>query len=330
MLQTWILGRKRLELREVPVPKPEPGEVVIRVEAATTCGTDLKLYRRGHHPKIPIPGPFGHEYTGTVVDIGEGVELFKPGDPVIGVNTGPCQACSFCRRGLWNHCETLFDEMVIGTYAEFVKIPARVVQTNLHLRPSGVSPIVAPMVEPLASVLHGMLRLSPKPHERGMVIGSGTLGILFSLLLQNLGVEVVLVGRNPRKNRWAQEIGVQQVIETPPKNSEFDFVIECTGNPEVWSRALSWTRPGGRVLLFGGLPKNVQIPWDAHDLHYGERVLIGTFHFTPQEVQHAVHLIASQNLPFERLITRTYPLTRVVEAFEALDRGEGLKFVIQP
>ncbi len=329
MRQVFLLGPQRLEIREVPIPTPGPGELVLRVEVALTCGTDLKTYRRGHHPKIPVPGPFGHEYTGRVARIGSGVQGFREGDAVMGVNTGPCFACTYCHRGLFQHCETLFDDMVIGTYADYVRIPARVVRTNLFLRPPEIPETVAPLIEPLASALHGIQVLRPW-QERVLVIGSGPLGILLAFALEAEGNEVTLLGRNPQRNAIARQIGLKHVTDRPPSTQDFDAVVEATGTPEVWQQSLEYLRKGGRVLLFGGLPSTAHVAFPAYALHYEEKHLLGAFHFTPHDVRRAYEFLRQHGERLHPMITGEYPLEQIQEAFHRLDRGEGLKFAIRP
>lgn len=332
MKQAWLVTKKRIVLRDMPIPVPEPGEVVLRVEVATTCGTDLKVYRHGTHPVIKVPGPFGHEYTGVIHAIGEGVKEFNVGDPVMGANTGPCYECAECKRGRFNHCQVLFSDMVIGTYSEFVRIPKRVVKSNLFRRPEHIERKIAPLLEPLASVVHGIKQLVPLSGERGLVIGSGPLGITFSLLLQNRGVDVTLVGRNEWRNKVAFNLGIKKVYNSGGFSQRyfFDFVVDCSGNPEVWERALMYLAPRGRLLLFGGLPKGSVFRVLADEIHYKEFRLIGTFHFTPEDVGEAMDILSSGELPLDALITGEFPLKEIEIAFRMLEKGRALKFAILP
>ncbi|MBX6378514.1 MAG: alcohol dehydrogenase catalytic domain-containing protein, partial [Clostridia bacterium] len=149
-----------LELRDVPTPTPGEGEIVVRVEAALTCGTDLKAFRRGHR-YIPMPGPFGHEYAGTVVAVGEAVRRFRVGDAVAGVHSAPCFSCYWCRVGQENLCPHL--TMTFGAYAEYLRLPAAVVAHNTFLRPANLPAEEAALVEPLACVLHGLAEAPVRP-----------------------------------------------------------------------------------------------------------------------------------------------------------------------
>lgn len=331
MKQAWLIGKRKIVLKDVPIPKPRPGEVILRVEVATTCGTDLKVYKYGVHPVLRVPGPFGHEYTGIVHAIGDGVSKFRIGDTVIGANTGPCYICSQCKKGSFNHCETLFNDMVIGTYADFVRIPERVVKSNLYKRPQHLKKEIAPLVEPLSSVIHGIKRLVPLSGERGLVIGSGPLGIVFSLLLQSWNVEVSLIGRNRWRNEIALKVGVKNVLhskEFKPRKP-FDFVVDCTGNPEVSEKALEYLESRGRFLLFGGLPKGTRLQVLADEIHYREINLIGTFHFIPEDVKDAVNILSKGELLLDGLISRELPLKDINIAFRELEMGRALKFAIR-
>ena len=164
----------RLEVEERPDPVAGAGDVVIRVDAALTCGTDLKAYRRGH-PKMPCPTVFGHEYAGTVVSVGEGVDAFAVDDELMAANTGPCLECFFCTRDQENLCETIMEEMVLGAYAEYLRVPARVVRRNAFVKPADLSFETAALLEPLASVCAGLALLPAvqvRPPATVLLIGA--------------------------------------------------------------------------------------------------------------------------------------------------------------
>ncbi|NOY65513.1 MAG: alcohol dehydrogenase catalytic domain-containing protein, partial [Nitrospirae bacterium] len=152
MLRAILVREKIIELEDTYVPEPAPGEVLIRVRTAMTCGTDLKAYLRGHK-LIPMPGPFGHEYAGEVVAVGEGVNNFKIGDQVMGVHSAPCMSCDYCKREAFNLCENIMNTKVLGSYAEFLLLPAHIVNLNLYHKPANITFEEAALLEPFSCVV---------------------------------------------------------------------------------------------------------------------------------------------------------------------------------
>src|SRR5579885_2337069 len=184
-----------ITLKNVDVRRPGPGEVLVKVQAASTCGTDLKAYLRGH-PQIPMPGLFGHEYSGVVAEVGEGAP-FRIGQPVMGVHSAPCQMCYWCAEGQENLCESIMTTKVLGTYAEYINIPAHIARLNLFEKPDGLSFEEASLLEPLACVAQAISLLKLKPEMSALVIGPGSIGLMFVAALRLLGVEnISLAGRN--------------------------------------------------------------------------------------------------------------------------------------
>jgi L-iditol 2-dehydrogenase len=317
----------------------------VRVEVALTCGTDLKTYRRGH-PKLPLPTPLGHEYTGVVVAAGEGVTRFRPGDAIVAAPSAPCGACPPCARGLENLCDRIDGTtMAWGAFADLIRIPAHVVRRNVFLRPPGLDPREAALLEPLACVVNGVARLDLTRAETVAVLGAGPIGLLFVALLERRGVErVLLVGRHARRLEAGRAMGADEVVDLPPGSSPADVArlvrthakdgacaaVECVGRPEAWLGAIAAVRKGGEVLLYGGCAGGTQVPLDAHRLHYDALTLKGAFHFTPADVRIALDLLARRALPLKGLVTADVPLSRVEEALEAAGRGDALKLAIVP
>ena len=329
----------RIVLVDRPAPEPGPGEVRVRVRAALTCGTDLKTYRRGH-PKIPLPAPLGHEYSGEIDAVGEGVTRFSPGQAVMGVHTAPCGACGPCARGRENLCESLMQRKVLGAFAEQILLPAEIVRRNLYPIPSGLSFRAAAFLEPLSCVVHG-LSLLEGPPETALVVGAGPIGLLHVMLLALGGTRVYVAGRRRRRLETAVDLGARRAWDVrEPRWAEelrdasggrgMDAVIECTGSAEAWEEAPRHVRPGGTVVFFGGLPAGSRVRVDATRLHYDEIALRGAFHFTPADVRSARDRLAAGALPVERLVSDVFPLDRTAEAMARLDAGEGIKYCIEP
>ncbi|MDR7521357.1 MAG: zinc-binding dehydrogenase [Armatimonadota bacterium] len=338
MRQAVLRGPRALELVETPIPQPRPGEVVVRIRAALTCGTDLKTYRRGH-PRIAF-GPFGHEASGDVASLGDGVDGLSVGQPVAFVPTAGCGQCGDCRRGRSNLCQSLFDDIALGAYGDFLRLPSRVVRQHLFPKPAHLSYLEAAFLEPLACVVHGWSRLGPM--ERGLVavVGLGPIGLLHVYEARRRGLQVIAVGRRPGGLALARRAGAHQVVDATEGDmarmlhalggQEPDVVIECTGTADVWRSAPHWVAPGGRVLLFGGLAAGTEPAFDATRLHYSEVDLISAFHYRTPDVHEALHLLDSGAIRPADLITGLRSLDGIREVFSDLDRGTGLKYAVLP
>jgi len=338
MRQAVLRAPYDLALEDVPVPIPAPGEVVVRVRAALTCGTDLKTYRRGH-PRVPF-GPFGHESAGDVAAVGDGVEGFAVGQAVVFMPTAPCGECGPCRRGSENLCQTLFDDMAVGAYGDQIRLPRRIVRRHLFSKPETLSYVEAAFLEPLACVVHGWRRLGGFRGGRVAVVGLGPIGLLHIREASRRGLEVVAVGRRAAARAQAVRVGATHTIDAgaddPGESLRAlwgdgpDVLIECTGSPDVWTAAPGWVAGGGRVLLFGGLPGGTTPGFDATRLHYGEVDLIATFHYITEDVHAALALLSSGTFRPRDLISETRPLDAIVQVFHDLDRGLGAKYAVLP
>lgn len=338
MLQAWLDAPRALRLQDAPVPVPEAGEMVVRIRMALTCGTDLKTYRRGH-AKLPF-GPFGHEGVGEVVAIGAGVLNLQVGQRVTWLPTAPCGACALCRRGRPNLCRNLFDSVVLGTYAEYLKINARVSQQ--HIFPlEGLTDLQGAFLEPLACVVHAWRQLEPLPGNRVCIVGTGAMGYLHLLEARARGCETVVVGRRTERLELACALGAQHTVQASEDtdwqahvrtltDGGADVVIEATGAKTIWELAPDLAAPGGKVLLYSGLAKGEQVSVLAERWHYDELTILGSFHFTTQDARTALERLRQGQLPVERLITGTYPLREIAAVFDRLDRGEGIKYAIVP
>lgn len=341
MRQAFLEAPGQLVLRRVEVPRPGPGQVVVRVRAALTCGTDLKTYRRGH-ARLPVPGPFGHEAAGEVVEAGPGAGSWQPGDAVVWLPTAPCGECPECARGRENLCRRLFepDRLALGTYADFVLLPAPVVARHLFPAPAGVPARVAALLEPLACAVRGARRLGPAGDV--LLVGGGPMALLLALALRRHGARTVtLVSRRPGVAGVARFLGATHVVEGPVhqqvpelrslRPGGFEAVVECTGSPEVWELAPALARPGGRVLFFGGLAAGTRVAFDAYRLHYEEVDLVGAFHYTTEDARAAYALLGEEAGRLEALVAGERPLSAVADLFRRLDReGHGLKVAVVP
>ena len=335
MLAALLYGQEDLRLEQIPDPTPAAGEVVIQVEAATTCGTDLKVWRRGGHAKMLTPPTlFGHEGAGRIVAIGAGVTNWRVGDRVVANNSAPCMKCFFCQRREYSLCPKLTWNN--GTFAEYITIPAPIVQHNLLQIPDQVPSVLAAMTEPLACVLHGISRSQVKPHDRVVVLGDGAIGLMFVAVLSEY-TEVILWGGNNKRLEIGEKLGAartfnyHQVTDIPNTVRELtdgwgaDVVIEATGIPSVWEKAIACARPGATVNLFGGCPKDTTITVNTEQLHYSEITIKGVFHNTPEYVKSALSLIASGTISFDLLISEQRPLQDLEQVFMDMKARKVIK-----
>ncbi|HVE65525.1 MAG TPA: alcohol dehydrogenase catalytic domain-containing protein, partial [Thermoanaerobaculia bacterium] len=271
------------EERDVAAPRAGAGEVVLRVLAALTCGTDAKLLARGH-PKIALPVTMGHEACGEVVEVGEGVEEFRVGDRVAPGISGPCGRCRECRTGMPNLCATAHGDRTWGAFAELLRVPAGVVAANLHAVPVGMPDEAAAFLDPLASVLHGWERLG-RVEGTLLVYGAGALGLLWAATARARGVPAVVAARGGEARLALARAYGAEVLDLSREGEEAlaeraggppAMAVDCTGDPEVWRRLPDLVGPGGRVVLFGGCAPGTEVAWGTERLHYSEISLVGS------------------------------------------------------
>ncbi len=339
-MKRCVLHRPGLvEFEEIPDLEPGPEEIVVSVRGALTCGTDLKMYRQGH-PMVPLPTPFGHEFSGVVEKCGAGITAFSEGQEIMAVHTGPCGECSFCVRGHPQLCTALMDTKVMGSFAEQVLLPRHVADQNVFPKPPELPFTEAALLEPLACVVHGVDSLGLREGQTAVVIGAGPIGLLHTAYLKHLGLVVTVAGRGRERLQAARSLGADRVLESGGTWVESlreeigdegaDYVFECTGRPEVWEGAVWVARRGGTVTLFGGCPPGTQVMFDAARLHYDAITLRGVFHFAPDDVRRARDLLVSGTLKLGVLITAEYPLYQIETVLDRLVRGEGIKFALVP
>ena len=289
-------GPGDLRLETVPDPVPAPGDVLVQVEVALTDGTDAKAFRRGHPVLLgPPPSPFGHEFSG--IDVATGRR-------VVAANSAPCGECAACDRGEETLCENLLP-LLNGAYAELIVVPERIARRNLLPVPPTLAPEVAALVEPLACCLHGVDRAGIEPGDSVAILGAGPIGLMLAACVADAGGRPFLVGGRAERRELGPLFGAKPAAETP------DVVIEAAGTEQAWRDAVDLTRPGGTVVLFGGLPPETEVAVDAHRLHYEELTLRGAFHHTPATVRAALAFLASGAYPWERLITHRVGLDGV-------------------
>ncbi len=335
MTAAVLYGKEDLRMERVAVPQAGPGELVVRVGAALTCGTDLKVYRRGYHAMmLKPPIPFGHEFAGFVAEVGAGVTAFREGDRVVALNSGPCDMCFFCRHGQQNLCEDLLFNN--GAYAEFILIPARIVEKNTLFVPDGVPMEHAALTEPLACVVRGLEESGAQAGDTMVVIGGGPIGLMFMHVAELAGVKVIAIVKREDQVAAAKLFGASSVVQvgavedvvavTRALTSEgrgADVVIEAVATPATWEWAVEMVRKGGVVNFFGGPPSGTKVQLDTNRLHYGDITLKASFHHTPATCRTAFGLVTSGRFKCAEYITGRAELSEVPGLFARMMSRNG-------
>jgi len=334
-------GPKDVRLENVDPPAIGPHGVLAKVDVALTCGTDRKMYLRGH-PLFEPPFVFGHEFAGTVVEVGAQVQGFEPGMRVVAANSAPCNTCFYCTRGARSMCENMYIRLS-GAFAEYIDIPPPLVEQNLLPVPDGVSLRDAALLEPLACVVHGIERSGIRLGDTVVVNGAGPIGLMFvrlaSLKAGRLIVTDLRDDRLERATRLGADVVLnvsscddvaQAVRDVTNGGRGADIAIEAVGLPHTWESTVRMVRKGGIANLFGGCASGTTITVDTALIHYSEVQVRGVFHHTPKYVRRALDLIAQGVVRSTELVTGELPLSRLDDILEALVSHDSIKTAVTP
>ena len=342
MKASGLYGIRDVRMAEIPKPEPKPGEVLIKVMAATTCGTDLKMYQRGYHDLVYPAIPWGHECAGVVEEIGEGVEKFKKGDRIASHNTAPCGYCYFCKKGRSELCQN--KSIRIGAYAEYCIIPSRIVEMSAWKIPENIDFAIASVIEPFSCTVWGAENGNIQLGDNVVIVGAGFQGLNYVQLAKLKGAKkIISIDINPSKLKLAKELGATNIInskdvdvkEAVLKLTEgmgCDVALEAAGYPETWELAIDLVRKGGNVVEYGGCKPSTYIKVDTRRLHYDAITIKGVFHTTPKYVEVAWNLITSGLINLKPMITREKKLDDITEVYKMLDEGnsDDIKIAIVP
>jgi L-iditol 2-dehydrogenase len=344
MTAAVLYGSEDLRIEKIDVPSVAADEVLLRVRLALTDGTDLKVWQRGYHAKmIQPPAVFGHEVVGEIAAVGKRVDArWRIGLRVIAANSAPCLRCYHCRRGQENLCEDLLFNN--GAYAEYMRIPGRIVMENMLEVPHSVDDCSAALVEPLACVLRGIHEMEVRTGDTAVLIGCGPIGLKFVRMLSRRGVRVIAVARRAAPLEIARRLGavatidvtnvtdvVAAVRELTEDHRGPDSVVEATGNADTWKPALEMVRRGGVVNFFSGLPSGTQVEIEPAAIHYSEIKIISTFHHTPRFIREALEAIRRGDILAHDFVTEEIHLGELPQAFERMKSRSGeIKLAVRP
>jgi len=333
MMAAVLRGKEHVEIEQVPMPELSSGDLLVRVRAALTCGTDVKVFRRGYHAKMIVPPAlFGHEFAGDVV----AGDRFL-GKRVVAANSAPCGRCRYCLRDKPNLCDDLLFNN--GAYAEYIRVPARIAEKNTHEIPAGIEYRDAALTEPLACVLKGLEDTGATPGDTVTVIGLGPIGMMFVILAKLRGARVIAVGRREEQVARAKLLGAADGVLGDPvagvlsltAGQGSDIVIEAVGKPETWDASVRMLRRGGTVNFFGGPPSGTTVALDTNLLHYSELTCKASFHHTPDHIRRAFEIICQGHINANQFVSQEATLCDLPAILAKLGAQNGaLKTAILP
>jgi L-iditol 2-dehydrogenase len=348
MRAALLYGPEDVRFESVPIPLPGPGEVLARVEVASVDFTDRKVYLRGHHPMIRIPGLFGHEWAGTIVEVGPGAESrWQPGQRVAAANSVPCRpadgpVCRQCARGRQSMCEEI--RYLNGAFAPYILVPARLAAVNMHRVPDAAPLDQLVFTEPYACVLQAVRRIPIQAGDVVVVLGAGPMGLfMVNALRRRYGPGCTLVSLDRLDHRLgvAKALGATHGLNTTDRSSrdvlagavgrpDADVVIEVIGAVETHREALSLVGRGGTLVSFGGVAPGQAMPVDLGHLHYNEIAIQPIYHHTPVDVAEAVRQLVAGEVPVQHLVTGRLPMSDLATALQMVADRSTLRTLLFP
>ena len=332
-------GPEDVRYENINIPEIGDDEALVKIKSALTCGSDLKTYRRGHPTMIKEASVFGHEWAGDIVEIGSDVDNFKVGDRIVAVNSVPCYECYYCKLERYSLCENLIYNN--GAYAEYIKIPGKILKKNTYIIPDKIDYREAALLEPLACVAHGIEESNIKTDDMVVINGAGPIGLMFIALARLKGALVISVDLSDERLEYAKDFGADYTINASKESDQVaavkeltedkkgvDVAVDATGIPEVWEMTILMGRKGATINLFGGCVSGTSVNIDTQLLHYSELTIKGVYHHTPYYVKKAFDLITSRQIDTVKFITADMPLEKLVSALELMGQQKGIKYNI--
>lgn len=349
MLAAVLHGAKDVRIEEVPIPRLGPEDLLARVEAASVDFTDRKVYLRGRHPMIEVPGLFGHEWAGIVVAFGERASpTWRPGMRVVAANSAPCddtdptERCRPCQRDRQSMCERLLYNN--GAFAPYIRIPGRIASMNLHELPPEIRFEEATLAEPLACVMHAIRRVPVCEGDYVVIVGAGPIGLMFISALRGRygrAIRILSLDHHDDRLAMAREFGADAALDVSGGRvrermkqvlgaERADVVVEAVGSAQAHQEAFELVGRGGTLLAFGGVAEGAVLPLDLHRMHYEEVQIVPIYHHTPRDFARAVQAIVHREVPVGRLITARLPLAELPRALEMVQERTTLRTILLP
>ncbi|NVM31990.1 MAG: zinc-binding dehydrogenase [Candidatus Helarchaeota archaeon] len=346
MIAAMFHGPKNVVLEETAIPEISDDEILVKIKAATTCGTDRKLFLRPGK-KYPSyfkpPTIFGHEIAGEIYQIGKNVTGYEIGQPVYVHDSGPCLKCFYCKIGRHSLCENITWNW--GTWTEYLKVPKEIIQCGnmVPFNTKDLSFAEAALTEPLSCVLMGVERSNIGLGDTVVIMGAGPIGLFWTNLVKNKGAKIIQVDLKKERLGLAKKIGadvilnaseekdiIQAVKDHTDDGRGADIAVEAVGYPETWESTVKMARKGGLVNLFGGPPPTSDFSVNTALLHYNELTLIGVFHTTPRYVQASINLLANRKIDTDIFLTAELKLDELDKILDNLVNQKGVKTAIIP
>lgn len=327
-------GIQDIRVEEAAIPAAGPGEVVIKNKVTLTCGTDCKMFMRGY--RYTPPHLIGHEASGIIRAVGEGVEKFSVGDRVVAHNTAPCHKCYWCKKGQHSMCVDLPSNL--GAYAEYQRIPKNIVEENMFKLPDSMSYKQAALTEPLSCAVYGISQVNIELGDTVVVNGCGPIGLMFIRLSYLRGAKVIACDQSETRLAVAKKLGAAEIVninqvkdqaravrELTEDQRGVDVAIEAVGLPEVWNIAFHQVRAGGQVLCFGGTKQDTAVTFDCTRMHYEQISVKGVFHTTPVHVNAAFELLKLNAIDADDFVAHEYPIEDTEKAIREHAAGSVIK-----
>ncbi len=337
-----LLGVNDVSYRTIADPELATGDMLLKVKAATVCGTDIRILRGKKTNGIRYPSVLGHEFSGVVEDTG-GHSQFKLGQAVCVCPQFSCGHCEYCIRGAENLCRnmTAIGYEIDGAFAEYVRIPSSGVKSgNVFAMPEGLSFAEAALAEPLACVMNGQDRVGVKMGDTVAILGAGPIGILHIKLARLAGARLIIVSEpNPFRRQAAFKAGADLAID-PGAEDLFAHVKAATGDlgvdvaivaigvPSLANDAIRLVCHRGRVSLFAGFTTGVKAELDVNAIHYNELVVTGAFGLTRLAFERSLKMIASGQLEMKSLLTHHFELSDIKRALDTAEQGGAIKVAV--
>lgn len=331
-------GPGDIRIEATPLPDLHPGEVMVQVRSAGVCATDVKTYQRGH-PKIQAGAVIGHEIAGVITEVNQ-ANGWQIGERVAVAPYAPCMECPQCQRQRYTTCERLFEQGIDpGGFAEYVRVPARIVAQGLVRLSEDVPFSMGAITEPLACCIHGLEVLCLQPEDTLLIVGDGTMGLMQALLAKSIGVQkVILSGMVSDRLRAAREIAdvvidaSQEDLTTVIKKiapQGADKVMVSVGDTCVVETSLQFVRKGGILNIYAGMPKGQMMNLDPNRIHYDEVTLVGSFGFTPKHFHQAASLLTPLRGKLENILSGSVPIEDIFTALQDMAEYRGVKYLVE-